>query len=452
MATRVRLIDSTSTTAALDEVFSDAALLGAMVRFETALARAEAEHRVIPPDAGRAITTTLTANGLDPSSLTAGARTSGTLVIPLVDALVEQVRRVDPSAATFVHWGATSQDVADTAIVLCLLEARTVLDADHRRLTAALAGLSREHASTVMLARTLLQPAAPTTFGLKAAGWFGAVSRSYLQLRAAFDLACVLQFGGAAGTLAALRDDGPKVAATLARELALSLPDAPWHSHRDRLAALVCACGVYVGSLGKVARDISLLMQQEIGEAAERGGGSSAMPHKRNPAGCAIVLAAANRLPGLVSSFLSAMLQEHERAVGGWQAEAAIISDAVKTTGSALAALVDVIEGLTVDPDRMLANLRDTKGTVYAERAMTLLAPALGKKRAAEVVAEALRHSADSGTPFQDAIAESTEVRRVVGTALTTLGDPRAYLGAAEYFRTRLLTTSDTTVVNPTDD
>jgi 3-carboxy-cis,cis-muconate cycloisomerase len=448
MATRVRLIDSTSTTAALDEVFSDATLLGAMVRFETALARAEAEHRVIPQDAGRTIAATLTANGLDPAALTAGARRSGTIVIPLVDALAEQVRRVDASAATFVHWGATSQDVADTALVLCLVEARRVLDTDHGRVTAALERLSHEHASTMMLARTLLQPAAPTTFGLKAAGWFGAVSRSDLQLRASFELASVLQFGGAAGTLAALRDDGPKVAATLARELALPLPEAPWHSHRDRLAALVCACGVYVGSLGKVARDISLLMQYEIGEAAERGGGSSSMPHKRNPSGCAIVLAAANRLPGLVSSFLSAMLQEHERGVGGWHAEAAIISDAVKTTGSALAALADVIEGLTVDADRMLANLRETKGTVYAERAMTLLAPALGKKRASEIVAEALRRSAASGKPFQDAIAENSEVSGVVGAALTTLGDPRAYLGAAEYFRTRLLTAG----VASTDD
>jgi 3-carboxy-cis,cis-muconate cycloisomerase len=439
----VRLIDSLSTTAALDEVFSDAALLDAMVRFETALARAEAEHSVIPPDAGRTITTTLSTNALDPSSISAGARASGTFVIPLVEALVEQVRRVDGSAATFVHWGATSQDVSDTAIVLCLLEARRVLHCDHERVTAALKRLSHEHASTVMLARTLLQPASPTTFGLKAAGWFGALSRSYSQLRAAFDGGCVLQFGGASGTLAALGPNGPLVAATLARELALPLPEAPWHSHRDRLAALVCACGVYVGSLGKVARDISLLMQDEIGEAAERGGGSSSMPHKRNPSGCAVALAAANRLPGLVSSFLSAMLQEHERAVGGWHAEAAIISDAVKTTGSALAALVEIIEGLTVSTERMLVNLHDTKGIVYAERAMTLLAPTLGKQRAAEIVADALRRSIEFGMPFQDALAENSDASRVVGAESVTLGDPHSYLGSAEHFRTRLLKTGD---------
>ena len=192
-----------------------------------------------------------------------------------------------------------------------------------------------------------------------------------------------------------------------------------------------------------MARDISLLMQQEIGEAAERGGGSSSMPHKRNPSGCAIVLAAANRLPGLVSSFLSAMVQEHERAVGGWHAEAAIISDAVKTTGSALAALVDVVEGLTVNTERMLVNLRETKGIVYAERAMTLLAPTLGKQRAAEIVADALRRSADSGTPFHEALAENSEARKVVGAELTTLDDPHSYLGAAEHFRTRLLKTGD---------
>ena len=230
-----------------------------------------------------------------------------------------------PQRRAFVHWGTTSQDLSDTALVLCLAAAARILEADHARLARALRRLSETHKATVMLARTLLQPAPPITFGLKAAGWLAAASRGQARLKAAFREACVVQFGGASGTLAALGAAGPDVAKALAAELELPLPDAPWHAHRDRLAHLVGACGVYAGTLGKIARDISLLMQHEVGEASEPGGGSSSMPHKRNPAGCAIVLAAANRLPGLVSAFLSGMVQEHERGLGGWHAESSTI-------------------------------------------------------------------------------------------------------------------------------
>jgi 3-carboxy-cis,cis-muconate cycloisomerase len=290
-----------------------------------------------------------------------------------------------------------------------------------------------------MLARTLLQPAAPTTFGLKAAGWLGAVSRGGERIASAARDACVLQFGGASGTLAALGPYGLHVGAELARELELPNPDAPWHTHRDRLGSLVAECGVYAGTLGKIARDVALLMQHEVGEASEPGGGSSTMPHKRNPAGCAVALAAATRVPGLVSAFLSGMLQEHERGLGGWHAEAATVASVVQTTGAALAAVADVVETLRVDPERMRENIAATRGLIFAERAMMLLAPTMGREKAGRFIASAIE-AARSGGSFAQALAENAEVVEAMKAAdLSSLETPEAYLGVAERLRRRLL-------------
>jgi 3-carboxy-cis,cis-muconate cycloisomerase len=230
------------------------------------------------------------------------------------------------------------------------------------------------------------------------------------------------------------------VASELARELGLRVADAPWHAHRDRLARLVAACGIYTGTLGKVARDISLLMQHEVAETAEPGGGSSTMPHKRNPAGCAVVLAAATRLPGLVAAFLGGMPQEHERGLGNWHAESATIATAVQTTGGAVAALATVIETLTVDPARMHANIDSTGGLVYAEGAMMLLAPALGRVAAERVIAAALERARSTGQAFVGSLAADADVQRALGPGgLAGLDRPQAYLGVAEHFRRRLL-------------
>ena len=349
-----RLIDSFATTGALADQFSDAAVLDAMLRFETALATAQARLGMIPQRAADAIAKV---HRVDPASMAEEARASATLVIPFVKALTKRVRQIDAEAADFVHWGTTSQDVLDTALVLLLAGARTILIQDHVRLEAMVRTLSDQHAETVMLARTLLQPALPTTFGYKAAGWYGAIHRSWRRLSKSFDEALQLQFGGAAGTLASYGSRGIELAVELGKELDLPVPSAPWHTHRDRLASLVANCGIYAGSLAKIARDITLLMQPEIGEASERGGGSSAMPNKRNPAGSVVALAAAARLPGLVASFLASMPQEHERAAGGWQSEWPTVADAIQATGSTLAAVVSALDGLTVDPARMRANL-----------------------------------------------------------------------------------------------
>jgi 3-carboxy-cis,cis-muconate cycloisomerase len=434
-----RLIESLATTNALAGAFSDAAVLDGMLRFEAALARAEADAGVIPQSAAAAIAA-VTVDVFDAAAIARSARASGSITVPFVEALTARVRAAAPDAAAFVHWGTTSQDVSDTALVLCLVRALGIMSADHTRLAGALRRLSEAHAATVMLARTLLQPAPPTTFGLKAAGWFGAVSRSEAAITSAAREACVLQFGGASGTLAALGPRGLTVASALARQLELPLPDAPWHAHRDRLASLVAACGVYTGALGKIARDVSLLMQGEVAEAAEPGGASSTMPHKRNPAGCAVALAAATRVPGLVSAFLSGMPQEHERGVGGWHAEAATVAAVVQATGAALAAVADAIETLSVDPGAMRRNLAATRGVVFAERAMMLLAPALGREAARRLIAAAVDAAVRDRKDFVDVLTANPEVvSALTPQDLSSLGAPEAYLGAAEQFRRRLL-------------
>jgi len=434
------LLDAVGTTEPLAEVFSDASVLAAMLRFEVALARAEAQVGVIPAACAEAIARAAVPDAFDLASIARHARSSGTVAIAFVEMLTARVRAGDPEGAAFVHRGATSQDVTDTAMILCLSRARPILEAHHHGIAAALRRLSDQHAGTTMLGRTLLQAAPPITFGLKVAGWLAACTRGWARVASRFDDAMVLQLGGAAGTLASLGARGLDVSSELARELGLSNPDAPWHAHRDRLAALVAACGIYTGTLGKIARDVSLLMQTEVGEAAEPGGGSSAMPHKRNPAGCAIALAAATRVPGLVASFLSGMAQEHERGLGGGHAEGPTIAAVVQATGAALAAVQDIAEHLVVDPDRMRANISATNGVVFAERVMALLIPATGRDEARRLVGLAIDPQQRGGRTFAEAVAAIPEIVRVLPPEeIASLDVPEAYLGVAEALRQRLL-------------
>jgi 3-carboxy-cis,cis-muconate cycloisomerase len=335
--------------------------------------------------------------------------------------LKTKVEAGDADAGGFVHWGATSQDVVDTAMVLLLRRCRDILDRDRKRVLAALRRLSDEHAETVMLARTLLQPAPPVTFGLKSAGWYAGVHRGWQRVSSRFDEALCLQFGGASGTLAALGDQGLEVSETLASELGLKLPDAPWHGYRDRLAALMAALSIFTATLGKVALDIALLMQFEVGEAAEPGGdgrgGSSSMPHKRNPTACVLTLAAAKRVPGLLADFVSIMVQEHERAAG---LASRVASGAWNRAvgGVALESMVEVLEGLIVDRDRMRSISRHQRRRLCGKRRLSFIAR-IGQHAAREKVDEMLRNrwSAD----------------------LAGVNKPEEYLGSAEAFRRRLL-------------
>ena len=444
-----RLIESLATTPALAALFSDESVLHAMVEFETALARAEARHGLIPLEAADAIAAAARPGNFDISVLADAAFRAGTPAIPLVKMLTDQVRKDDAKAARFVHWGATSQDVADTAMSLLLKRAELLLVGDLNRLEKSLADLSERHKDSVMLGRTLLQPAPPVTFGLKAAGWLASIRRGWRRLRKAFCAAAVLQFGGASGTLASLGDRGIPVAQALSAELGFGdSPPTSWHTQRDQLATLICACGVLTGSLGKMSRDISLLMQNEVGEAAEPGGegrgGSSTMPNKRNPTACALTLAASYRVPGLVASFLSAMPQEHERGVGGWQAEWPIIAAVVQSTGVAIASMAEAAEGLSVDAKKMRLNIENTNGVIFAERAMMLLGAKLGRDVALKVVDAAVRKSVKEGRHLTAVLAETAEVTTHLGRAeLKQLETPEQYLGSAEAFRKDLVSEGD---------
>ena len=443
-----RLIENLATTPKYAEIFANTPLLQAMLDFEAALARAAAEAGAIPARAAESIRKAARAEFYDVEELNAQGLRAGTLAIPLVKALTERVRSVDEESAGFVHWGATSQDVSDTATVLLLRRARKILSADIVRLKKALRHSSDQYAGTVMLGRTLLQGAPPITLGLKIAGWFGAASGSWSRLDEALADSLIVQFGGASGTLASLENRAIPVANELAKELGLRLPEAPWHAHRDRFAAVICACGIFTGSLGKMAKDVSLLMQNEVGEAFEPGGdgrgGSSTMPHKRNPTACALALAAADRVPGYVATFLAGMPQEHERGVGGWHAEAATIARAVEDTGLALESMVEVAEGLSADPARMEKNIADTRGAIFAERAMMKLGPALGRDVAHRLIGEAVQEAAKKECKLTDILIAMAEVKNILPEdEIRGLDDPKAYLGAAETFRKQLLAESD---------
>ena len=311
-------------SAAMRGVCDDVAYLQHMLDFEAALARAEAATGVIPAAAAGPIERACNIRTFDLAALAEAATKSGNLAIPLVKALTAAVTKADTEAARYVHWGATSQDVIDTAAMLMLRAGVDALLADIDRAIAGFARLARDHRHTAMVGRTWLQHALPMPFGLKLAEYAAALNRSRARLRRLRSEALALQFGGAAGTLAALGDNGLRVAEKLAQELDLPLPDAPWHTHRDRFAEAASVMAIMAGTCGKIARDVSLMMQTDVGEAFEPAGegrgGSSTMPHKRNPVAAATALAAATMAPNLAATMFAAQIQDHERSAGPWHA------------------------------------------------------------------------------------------------------------------------------------
>ncbi|SMH34551.1 3-carboxy-cis,cis-muconate cycloisomerase [Azospirillum agricola] len=437
------LLDPLFTTAAAARAFSPAARVQGMLDFEAALARAEAAVGVIPATAVPAIAAACDAALYDPATLGAEAALAGNTAIPLVKHLTNRVKATDPDAARFVHWGATSQDAMDSGLVLQLRGFIDGLDGDLRTLADALADLADRHRATPMVARTWLQHALPTTFGLKAAGWLDALGRDRRRLAAARG-GLALQFGGAAGTLAALGDAGPAVAEALARELDLPLPALPWHASRDRITELAAALGILAGTLGTIGRDVSLMMQMEVAEAFEPTGpgrgGSSTMPHKRNPVSCAVLLSAAVRAPALVGGLLAAQVQEHERGLGGWHAEWQALPDLARLVAGAAHHAASMIAGLTVDADRMRANLDLTRGLILAEAVTMALGGRMGRLAAHSRVAEASLRAAAGQRPLRDVLAEDSEIAQALGIdELDRLFDPLNYTGSAAVFIDRVL-------------
>lgn len=414
------------------------ARLQAMLDVEACLAEAEASVGVIPVSAVTPIRAAARAEFYDPATVAAEGQRAGNLAIPLVHHLTRRVAATDEQASRYVHYGATSQDIIDTGLVLQLRVSVPIVVRDLDLAALAAERHARAHSATPMAGRTWLQQATPITFGLKAAGWLEGLTRVRQGLESALADALVLQFGGASGTLAALGDRGPAVADALGALLHLRVPTLPWHTHRDRLARLACALGVATGTLGKLGRDLGLLAQTEVSEAYEPSadtGGSSTMPHKRNPVRAAIALAAAVRAPGLVATVLSAMPQEHERGLGGWQAEWEVVPELVLVAGDAAAAVAGALDALSVDPARMRANLDLTNGLVMAEAVMMRLAPHLGRTVAHERVGAACRRALAEGRPLSDILADDAVVTRVLDRQeIERTLSPEAYLGAARAF------------------
>jgi len=415
----------------LQEAVSDRAWLQGMLDAERALANAGAATGLVPADAAARIGDACRAELYDPRELAQEGRAVGNPAEPLVRALRQAV---GDEAADWVHYGATSQDIVDTAAMLVSRRAVELVLAELDRLAGACADLARAHRSTPMAARTLLQQAVPTTFGLKAAGWLVALIEARRRLAVVRHERLAAQLGGAAGTLAALGEDGLEVTRRYAEELGLVEPVVPWHANRVRVGELGAALDVAAGAAAKVGRDIVLLAQSEVGEVAEAaGGGSSTMPHKRNPVRSTLAVACARLAHAHAEVLLAEQDHEHERAVGGWHAEWEALSGALAFTGGATAAAADAVSGLEVDPDRMRVNLEAGGGLVVAERISFALSDRLGRRQAHDVVAGAAR-----APSFREALLADERVA-LSGAELDALLDPAGYLGSAEALVDRAL-------------
>ena len=408
-------IDLLFSTPGMSAAFSQKAHVRGMLVFEAALARAQARIGIIPQEAANVIGANCREELFDVAALYQEAAVAGTPAIPLVRMLTA---RVEGDAKKFVHWGATSQDAIDTALMLQMRDGIDLLVTGLLAVCAACAALAEQHRHTLMAGRTLLQQALPITFGLKAARWLALATRQVHALRERRERTLAVQLGGAAGTLASLGDKGLLVVELLAEELKLSAPDLPWHTERDRIAEMAGTLGVVAGAMAKIAGDVVLLAQTEVGEASEGSapgkGGSSAMPQKHNPVDATGAIASARLAVGVVPVILSTMAQEHERAVGGWQAEWAAIPDLFRFTASAVERMRQAVGGLQVDPARMSANLGLTRGLIMAEPLTMALAPHVGRPEAQRIVQAAVDHAMKSNADLRHSALEDVQVRAVL--------------------------------------
>jgi 3-carboxy-cis,cis-muconate cycloisomerase len=426
------------------ELFGERRTLQAMLDFESGLARAQALLGLIPASAAEEISRCCKAELFDIEVLTQGATASGNLAIPMVKQLTALVRGHSVMAAGYVHFGATSQDAIDTGLILQLRSELSLIEERLKEACEAVADLTRNHRNTPMAGRTWLQHAVPVTFGLKTAGWLDSLLRHFERLGELRRRVLVLQFGGAAGTLASLGDQGIEVANALGKELGLAVPNLPWHANRDRISEAATFHGVLMGTLGKIARDLSLLMQTEIGEAAEPAnagsGGSSTMPQKKNPIVCAVVLSSAIRVPALVSTILTAMPQEHERGLGGWQAEWETLPEICTLTLGALEKLTAALRSLDVYPKSMQRNLHSSDGLLFAESVSMELVKSIGKKEAHKALQQASNSTRENRTHLRDVVIGSPEIMQHLTPAkIEELFDQENCMGVAHLLIERVL-------------
>ena len=431
---------------------SDIAWLQAMLDAEAGLARALERAGLAPAGSGVAVTEVAQASNFDVGELGELAALTGNPVPGLARTLA---RLVPQAAAGAVHRGATSQDIVDTAAMLLAKRAIGVMLADLAVTAAAVAALADAHRSTIMIGRTLLQQAVPVTFGLVAAGWLTSIDEARAGLAAVSGQRLAVQFGGAAGTLASLGGDGPRVAALLAEELGLARPVLPWHTDRLRIIDLATSLVRVTAALGKIARDVTLLAQSEIGEVSEgsgepgprdaappRRGGSSAMPHKQNPVAAIAILGCTRQAPGLLATLAACAEQELQRAAGAWHAEWEPLTELLRLTGSAASWATELMSGLVVDAARMAANLAATKDLPLADHVTSLLAGVLGGVQAHDLVAEAGQRAVSAGLPLRDVLLSvPTLAGRLTSAGITpeqieSALEPTGYLGAADAFVT----------------
>jgi 3-carboxy-cis,cis-muconate cycloisomerase len=429
------------TTPAMRAVFADEARLQRMLDVEAALARAQAKLGLIPADAAREITAKADVSRFDLAAIGKGTELVGYPIVPLIKALSQACAG---DVGRYVHWGATTQDIIDTGLVLQLREGLELIREDLERIEAALADLAHRYRDTPMAGRTHTQHALPITFGFKCALWLAPLQRHADRLARLSGEVAVVQFGGAVGTLASLGADGIRVMEALAAELDLGTPPIAWHVGRDGLAEVASFLGLLTGSLGKIATDVALLMQAEIGEVAEPyregRGGSSTMPQKRNPIACEFILACAKNVRQLVPVILDAMVQDHERATGPWHAEWIALPQAFALTAGALHHTRALLEGLVVDPARMRRNLETTRGMISAEAVMMALAPRVGRDEAHHLVAAACQRALARGRHLLEELqADEAVTAHLPHQRLVELLDPQNYTGLAAEFVDRVL-------------
>lgn len=439
-----RLYEDLFYSKVVNELFTDDSFIRYMLRFQSALARAQAEHGLIPEKAAKAIHACCQVENIEMDVLINQVALGGNVNIPLVKQLTQLVAVKDPEAAKYVHFGATSQDVIDTAIMLQLRDALAIVTGDLDVLITQLAGLVMSHRNTLMIGRSFLQQARPITFGFKVARWLDALLRSRKQVADICEHNLVLQLGGAVGTLSSMEKKGLVIATSMAKILDLKVPPIPWHSGRDRLVQVATTLGILQGNIGKLAADIILLMQTEINEVLEptvKGkGGSSSMPHKRNPVSCIAIRANSKRIPGLVSGMLNCLDGDHERSTGHWHAEWETLSSIVMLTAGSARQAVVITNGLEVDSIQMLNNLERTKGLIYAENVNNALAKHIGKVNAEALVERACRESQLQGIHLKEVIKMNQDVIQYMSTEqIERLFDPENSVGMYDEYINNVL-------------
>lgn len=421
----------------VSEIFSDESLLGFMLEVEVALANAQAKVGVIPKSASTTIENVVKAQGihlLDIPKLATASGLAGNVAIPFVKQLTAAIKAVDEEAARYVHWGATSQDIIDTATILQARAAFAVIEPLLQQIHQQTRHLAKTQRNQLMIGRTWLQQALPITFGHKAARWASVYRRDIERLTQIKTRCLTVQLGGAVGSLASLDDKGSEVVTAFANALDLSAPDCTWHGERDRIIDMANVLATIIGNTANIAKDWSLLTQTEIAEVyeptGEGRGGSSTMPHKRNPVAAAAILAAGNRTPALMASLYQSLVQEHERSLGAWHAEWLALPELFKLCAGGLEKALDVLKGLEINADNMQKNLATTRGLIMAEALMMALAPKIGRMQAHTLVEKLCKQAVKDNHHLLAIAQADTDIgEHFSSEQLTKIFDPANYLG-----------------------